>query len=81
MGNSRENKLQEVEEIVRINEDKSVLTTKRQSNSSYTGGPETVLSGGDSPEYKYAAGLTAKLSYVSKAKWEKASGHDIDDGE
>lgn len=41
----------------------------------------TVLSGENSPEYKYAAGITAKLSYVSKAQWEKASGHDINDGE
>jgi hypothetical protein len=27
----------------------------------------TTLSGETSPEYKYAAGVTAKLSYVSKA--------------
>lgn len=81
MGNRYYNKLQEVVGIVRINEDKSVLTTKQQNNPGFAGGPETVLSGVDSPEYKYAAGLTAKLSYVSKAEWEKASGHDIDDGE
>lgn len=81
MGNSNQNKLQEVKGIVRINEDKSVLTTRRQDNYSYAGGPETELSGSNSPEYRYAAGLTAKLSYVSKAEWEKASGHDIDDGE
>lgn len=79
IGTSYYNQLQEVEGLVRINEDNSILTT-----TNVTGGPmpaQTVLSSENSPEYKYAAGVTAKLSYVSKAQWEKASGHNIDDGE
>lgn len=79
IGTSYYNRLREVEGIVRINEDNSILSTFNVDQ-----GPmpvQTVLSGENSPEFKYAAGITAKLSYVSKTEWEKASGHDIDDGE
>lgn len=65
-------------EVVMINDAGEVLCTSMGEVNMIT---YTTLSGENSPEYKYAAGITAKLSYVSKAQWEKASGHDIDDGE
>lgn len=65
-------------EVVMINNTGEVLCTSMGEVNTIA---LTVLSGENSPEYKYAAGVTAKLSYVSKAQWEKASGHDIDDGE
>lgn len=65
-------------EVVMINNTGEVLCTSMGEVNTIT---YTTLSGETSPEYKYAAGVTAKLSYVSKAQWEKASGHDIDDGE
>ena len=65
-------------DMVKVNDDGSCLTLTTMPNPNP---PITGLGGENSPEYKYAAGITAKLSYVSKAQWEKASGHDIDDGE
>lgn len=39
----------------------------------------TVLSNDNSPEYKYAAGITSKYEHVSKTQFEQISGTDLDE--
>lgn len=49
--------------------------TGYNTNSSF----HTVLSNDNSPEYKYAVGITSKYEHVSKTQFEQISGIDLDE--